>query len=247
MVSPTPVKKILSSHKVKASDLPTKKGYMCKWCHKTLTNETYYLRHRCKPMIRHEEMQSPTGQAAWKYYSTWMRLQKRTVSSAQTFLDSKLFRTFINFTTFVRRVDLPNPDSFIRLMIRLNFQPTLWTSDLAYTEYLEFMDKQAKPLDQFESSLKTVLQITDEFDVDVGQFFEVIDVPEFIRLVETRRLSPWLLLFSGKFAEFFKNQLSIEQRLLIETIIRPEYWGSRFDEFETEVEFIRETMGELNL
>lgn len=222
--------------------------YSCKYCGKAFVLETRYLSHRCKQMQREEEFQSPVGQAAWNYYSKWMRTMKRMPPpSSKSFLTSKYYRSFINFVKFAQKVDLPNPEKFIWLMVEHDFPPTLWTSDDAYVLYLEFLDYKVSPLEQAKLSIETILNYADKNNIDVANVFDIITANEIIHLLRIRRLSPWFLLNSKKFKQFYIEKTSTEQKIIIETIIQPEYWIEKFKKYPEDIKIIKHYVTEMNL
>lgn len=222
-------------------------SFTCKHCHKVMVKEAAFLTHKCKEMKRFEELQSPMGQAALSYYQRWMRVMKRSPPSANAFLDSRYFRTFINFAQFAAKVNLPMPEKFIWLMVEKKYPPTMWTTDDAYLLYMEFVDHQAKPMDQVSLSVKTLLNIADEADVDVSDVFDHITPAQLIHLVRIRQLSPWLLLHSTKFKLYFRDKLSDEQKIILETLIDPDSWFDRFDQKPKDVDKIKLYIKELNI
>jgi hypothetical protein len=225
----------------------TQATWQCQWCKKTFVREAAYLEHQCKQKKRAEEIQTPTGQAAWKYYADWLRAKKRQPPHPTSFLSSRYYVTFTNIAKFIRRVNLPFPDRFIRFMVEKDIEPTMWCSDFAYSQYIEYLDMKSDPMEQVNSTIDTILKITDRLDVDPSTFFEVVDPSELIDLVRCRHLSPWFLLLSFKFKELLKHGCTPEQRLMFETIIRPEYWIARFDESPDVVDTINILMEELDL
>lgn len=221
--------------------------FTCRYCHKVFVLEHRYLQHQCKQMKREEELKTPIGQAAWHYYQLWMRQLKRMPPPAASFLASKYFRTFINFTKFTKQVDLPKPDKFIWLMVHKQFQPTMWCTDDAYTLYLEFLDRKTSPLDQAKLSIETLLTLSERLDIDVSDVFSHLKPHDIIHALRTRRLSPWLLLFSKKFKKLFNEDASTEQKIIIESIIRPEYWGDKMADHADAVTTIKMLIGELDI
>lgn len=221
--------------------------FVCRACHKVFVLENRYLQHECKQMKREAELQTPVGQAAWNYYQLWMRGMKRMPPSAATFLTSKYFRTFINFTTFVKSVDLPKPDKFIWLMQQKGFSPTMWCTDDAYSMYLEFLDRKTTPLEQAKLSVETLLNQADKREIDVSDVFSHLKPHDIIQYLRSRRLSPWLLLFSKKFKKMFAEDTSTEQRIILENLIRPEYWGNKMADNTEAVAAIKMLVEELDV
>ena len=222
-------------------------SYTCKYCNKSFDSETRYLSHHCKEMRKFEEFQSPIGQAALGYYQRWMRVMKRNPPAGNAFLASRYYRTFINFAQFVAKVNLPTPEKFIWLMNEKSYPPTMWTNDDAYTQYLEFLDRRSPPMDQVAVSLKTLLNVADEHDVDISEVFDHIKPGSLIHMVRTRQLSPWVLLHSKVFKQFFRDKLSEEQKIILQTLINPEYWGDQFDDKPEESKQIQTYVAELGI
>lgn len=204
--------------------------FTCKYCHRTFVSEDKYLAHECKQMKRDAELKSPQGQAAWGYYQQWMRQMKKLPPPAQSFVTSKYFRTFMNFTKFVKDVDLPMPDKFIWFVTQKQFTPTMWMSDDVYTLYLEFLDRKVPPLEQAKMSMNTLLNYADRRDFDVAEFFDRVEPYEVMHMVRVRKLSPWILLTSKKFKQFYIERTNDEQRMILESLIRPSYWAEKFKE-----------------
>lgn len=220
--------------------------FVCRACHRNFVREQAYIDHECKQLKRERELKSPEGQAAWQYYHTWMRLKKRASPPADAFVASKYFRTFINFVAFVKRVQLPLPDKFIWLMVKRDFPPTMWMSDAVYSIYLEFLDTKMPPVEQAKNSITTLLDYADTHDIDPEEVFSVINPNELIHLIRVRKLSPWLLLFSRKFAQLF-SELNEEQQSIVETLIKPELWAQKKSQFQNDVDMIKAYIGELGI
>lgn len=221
--------------------------FVCKYCHHTFVREDRYLQHECKQMKREAEFKSPTGQAAWHYYQTWMRNLKRLPPPGPSFMTSKYFRTFINFTKFVKDVDLPRPDKFIWYMVEKKFTPTMWMSDEVYAMYLEFLDRKTPAMEQVKLSIDTLLSAADKRGVDVSDVFTVIEPYEIMHWLRVRKLSPWLLLLSKKFRSFFVNDTTDEQKIILESLVRPSYWADKFENNPEDIANIKKCISALDI
>lgn len=240
-----PVSKFMQ--RITPSHRSTEIKFKCKYCGKQYVSETYYLNHTCKEMLRDEELRTPAGQTALNYYQLWMRTMKRNPPSASAFLTSRYFRTFANFVQFSKAVDLPKPEKFIWLMVQKDYPPTIWTNDEVYTTYLEFLDRKVAPIEQASMSIDTLLAIADRTEVPIGDVFTVLNAQDVIHMLRTRRLSAWLLLFSKKFKHMLVSDTTTEQRLIIENLIRPEYWGDKLEENAEAVKTIKMLVGEMGI
>jgi hypothetical protein len=212
--------------------------YTCKWCHKIYLRENAYMAHECKQMKREAELKTPIGQSAFDYYQTWMRVKKRHSFSPTSFLASNYFRTFIKFVEFTKQVKLPLPDTFIKLMVQRDFPPTMWTNDEVYSQYISFLDSNIDPIDQVALSIETLFKYADKQDIDISNVFEAINPNELIQMIRIRQVSPWLLLASKKFANFFAN-MNQEQQSITESLINPDVWAKKSLENQTQMKAIK--------
>jgi hypothetical protein len=197
-------------------------------------------------MKREKELATNDGQAAWQYYHIWMMKKKRMPPIPSSFLSSKLFRTFINFTKFVKKVQLPLPKMFIDWTIKKDYPPTMWMMDEVYVQYLEFIDNERLPLEQVQTSIATFFKYSDDHEIDVSDIFDEINPNELIQLVRIRKLSPWLLLSSRKFGRFFA-EMNEEQQSILETLIKPEVWAQKKDLHQEDVATIKIWVSELGI
>ena len=106
-----------------------KPSYVCQHCGKTFVRERAFINHKCSAMIRSELQHSPIGYAAAGYYRTWMMKHHKKTVSPDAFVNSGMFRTFMNFAEFVNKVSLPMVDKFIWFAVTKKYSPILWTND----------------------------------------------------------------------------------------------------------------------
>lgn len=221
--------------------------FRCKFCEATFTTESRYLKHYCKQMKRDEELKTPLGQAAWHYYQDWMKAYRRMAPSIESFAKSKYYRSFYRFAEHVKKLNIPDIQAFINLMKEKDISPTIWTNDQVYALYLEYLDRRASPIRQAKITIDTLFKIADAADCDVGDVFEVLYPNEVITLLRQRQLSPWILLFSAKFKDFLVNKTTNEQQIVMESIIRPQYWSQKFQKSHDYIETMKTYVKELNL
>lgn len=220
---------------------------MCKHCKKTFVREDRYMVHECKQMKRLAELKAPSGQAAYNYYSLWMRAKHRNPPGQDAFVSSNYFRTFNNFVAFTKKVNLPDPQRFIRVMVQKDWSPTMWMEDYAYVEYLEWMDRTMSPLEHATQSIQTLQAFCDAREVPDTAFFDTILPNELAQMIRGKQLSPWLLIFSARYRDFVKTKTSTEQRLIIENLVRPEYWIEKMQAHPAEVKKIKEWIAALGI
>ena len=222
-------------------------SYQCKHCQRRFVHENRYLKHHCKQMKREETFQQPLGQAAWIFYQKWMRAYKKMAHNASAFLHSKYYNSFVKFAEFVKTVRMPEPDIFIQLMKEHDISPTIWTNDQVYALYLEHMDKKISPQKLAEITINTLFDHAEIQEVEVENVFDTLTPHDLIQMLRERRVSPWILLLSPKFSQFFREKTNPEERIIMESIIRPPYWKDKFQKHPEIVEQMKVYVSELKL
>lgn len=142
---------------------------------------------------------------------------------------------------------MPNIDKFIKLMHENDITPKLWTHDEVYAMYIEYIDLRSSPVELASVSVKTLFDIADAADCCVSDVFDFVESGEIITLFHQRRLTPWLMLFSTKFAKWCNESISAESLIVLESIIRPTYWKSRFIKRPDDVELMKKYIKHLSL
>lgn len=201
--------------------------FECKFCGQRFKLEPRFMSHRCKQMIRDEQIRTPLGQAAWSYYQKWMKSYRRAVPSIETFLTSNYYTTFIKFAQFAQKVGLPDVDTFIWYMREKEIPPVIWINNEIYASYIEFIDKKSDPHQQAQHTIEYLFKIADEFQVDVSEIFDYLEPNEVILMLHRRQISPWILLSSSKFKHFLINKTTDQEKIAMQAIIRPEYWAEK--------------------
>lgn len=225
----------------------TEARWTCQHCHKVYVRENAYMSHECKQMKRLKELQDPIGQVAYNHYTTWMRAMKRMPPTATAFMASRFFRTFVEFSKWAKQVNLPKPESFIKLMVNTNHTPTMWRMSEAYDLYLLHLDRAVAPLEQAAMSIETLLTAADAHDVDVSEVFSALKASDIVQMLVTRRLSPWLLVFSRKYLDMYNTRTSIEERIQLDNLVRPSYLKSKIEDHTDDVAGIRKLIKELGI
>ena len=135
--------------------------FECKFCGMRFKQESRFMNHRCVAMKRDEQIKTPMGQASWSYYQKWMKAQRRSIPSIETFLTSKFYTTFMKFAESVQKVGLPDVDTFVWYMTEKKIQPVIWINNEIYTNYIEFLDKKADPYKAADRTINCLFKLAD--------------------------------------------------------------------------------------
>jgi len=197
------------------AELPAQREkWLCSFCNREFTFERAFMNHRCKGKIKLDELRSPTGQAAYAHYCTWMRLKRHTVQSIEKFGDSAHYSPFIKFAQWAERTRLPTPEGFIKLMVETNVQPALWARDNTYAMYLRTYDAVVSPEKQFLDGLTELKLLAEELRVSLPNVFARLTIEELCSLIQKRKLTHWVLLASPAFKANVMSRPAEERELI---------------------------------
>jgi len=96
-------------------------------------------------------------------------------------------------------------------------------------------------------SIDTLFDLADDYGVPVSDIFNVVKPNEIIILIQRRKLSPWLLLKSKKFVDFYANATAADEKIIMKTLVKFQFWHAKFLKHKKEVEQIKTIVSELNL
>lgn len=221
--------------------------FECEYCHKKLTTQARLDKHNCRPKKRHLFLKTQKGKSAYFVYSTWMNEQGHKAPSIDTFAESKFFDAISEFVNYSNSVGLPDRKAFIVYATDRRILPYSWTSPDLYNEFIQFFDEAKTPMEMCQISLSTILDLSEIFECDVSEVFEHMYTSDIMKLVISRKLSPWLLLFSTGFMNHIKFDATAEQKIMINTVIDYKQWAEKFKENVEAVREIKKIVNEFNI
>jgi hypothetical protein len=180
--------------------------------------ELGFMKHHCRERDRLDQLRSPVGQAAYAAYGEWMRLQRRSVPPAETFMTSRQYNHFIKFAEWADKTAIPNVSSFIKLMVDSGTQPVLWCRSNTYELYLQHYDSTFPPEQQFVESLEQLKLMAIDHGCEVSELFQQLGAIELAKLVRRRKLSPWVLVVSPKFLKWAAGLAQYERDIMNEAV-----------------------------
>ena len=217
------------------------------YCDKTFVYENAFIKHKCEMMQRSDEIRTPIGQAAWLYYQKWMKVHKKSVTNIEQFVSSKrFFRTFMRFAEFAERVNLIDIDAFVRMTKDKKYQPSLWTNDEVYSQYLEYLDHNTSPKELAEKTFTFIQQIAKVMECKVEDTFDQLQPGDIMQFIRERKFTPWVLLRSKKFKQYLIS-LDEDERNQFTYLIKPKYWEYKFSQNPTIVSWMDTKVRELNI
>lgn len=220
--------------------------WLCHYCSKRFSNELMFEKHNCQEKIRAQEIASPTGQASYQFYLTWMRVRKFKTQTTEAFVNSRYYKQFIKFAVMVAAAGISKPDRYIELMVDGGITPDLWCREQCYRMYLDYMDTREKPLDQVASSLQCLMDIADAEQVEYAKIIPHLGSQKLLSLIAQRKVSPWLLFHSTSAQELIRS-LTDEEKKAYDNTIKFSAWAERLQEHAAVREEIKSLVKDVGL
>lgn len=225
----------------------TKKYFECQYCLKKYVNEGSFKKHVCEPMIREQNKRTTSTVTAFNYYNMWLNGMGKRSQTLEVFLDSKYYTSFIKFVKFTTRMMTPRIDIYIKVMIKRRLLPMFWCNKTVYQFYLDKFDVIFPPDEQIQISIETLTGLARIFDCKTADIFNHIRPFELIRLIQTKRLSPWLLLCSSKFKKYITYTMNPKEHAILDGFIDARYWKSNFTNSPDDVDMAKRVVKKLGI
>lgn len=190
----------------------------CDHCSRDFQTENGFMNHFCREREKLDLLRSPLGQTAYSYYSTWLKLKKRSVPPAETFMSSRQFNYFVNFAEWSNKTAVPNVTRFIELMVETDTPPMLWCRSTTYALYLQWYDGAYPPELQFIETLDLLKGYALDLNCQLKDVFKEIGSVDLARLVRRRKISPWLLVVAPSFLKWVQTVPQVERDVLNEAV-----------------------------
>lgn len=222
--------------------------YECNYCGKKMAKKTTFDKHECEQLKRHKLCRTKTGLTAFEDYRYWLRKKNnKNIRELSTFVNSRAFNAFIEFQNFVKKQGIPDTRLYIDFMVSIGVVPSLWRSPDFYDKFIEYFDSQVPPLTKIKITVLTLDSIASVLDCDVHEVFRYLYPSEVATLVHERRLSPWILLLSGKFLHYMHMVKDPAQHTMLTTVINPRMWKEILSSDQAALEKAKMVVQELNL
>ncbi|MNK90245.1 hypothetical protein D3C87_1102890 [compost metagenome] len=220
--------------------------FECKHCGTKYVREAAFMAHECEPMRRKAQIQTMVGQRAFSIYSKWLTSKHGKPPTITTFMDSRYYKAFIEVAKFIKAVKITEIDVFIRMAIEDDLPPNMWTHDAVYSKFLQYMQQRVSAKEQMKITVNTICDLADIFECDTGDVFSHLSSGELAQIIRERKLSPWILMRSGKFKQFLIAADGSAQQMFND-LIKPMYWKMKFDKAPDDVAYAKAIVKELGI
>lgn len=202
--------------------------FECKFCNKRYIKEPQFLKHTCEPSARYTFITTePRGKAAYIIYKKWIKARGFRTVTREIFIDSRYYAPIVRFAEFYAEAMLPDMDDYIKFVTKDKLLPGLWYHDFVYEDYVASFDERVSPLRQAEITYKNLDTLARQSGCTIAGIFDHIYVSDLVKLIQCRRLSPWVLMVSDRFYEYV-NECTPEEKPALESMVNEDIWIPRF-------------------
>ena len=221
--------------------------FECKFCNQRYVKEAQFKKHKCDLMERDEFVRTDKrGRFAFNVYKTWIKVRGYLPQGRGTFIESRYYNSILKFAAFYYDAMLPDVEDYIKFMVEGEFLPQMWYNTTVYEQYLVAFDDRVKPLKQAEITFKYLDILARSLECEPVEVFDYIYVNELVKLIQCRRLSPWVLLVSKRFHQYMADCDEAELPAL-ETMVNEDIWAHKFKAWPKSVATIRKLAKELGI
>lgn len=221
--------------------------FECKFCNQRYVKEAQFKKHKCNLMERDEFVRTDKrGRFAFTVYKKWIKTRGYRTPGRDTFIESRYYNSILKFADFYYETMLPDVEDYIEFMVEDNYLPSLWTNATVYEQYMTAFDDRVRPLKQADITFKYLDIMARTLDCEPAEVFDYIYVNELVKLIQCRRLSPWVLLVSKRFHRYME-ECDPDEVLMLESMVNPDVWNQKFKAWPKSLRSIRKLTKELGL
>ncbi len=212
----------------------------CKYCGKKFHKETTLASHMCVKKQRY--LDSNTSGARYglrtfqRFYTLTTNIKK--LKTQEEFIDSPYYIDFVKFGNHVASLKPVHIEQYIDFVILSGLKIPKWTTDPVYELYIENLVKTEPPSSAADRTISVIIEWSEKNNTPFTQFFSNISANEAAYLIQTGKISPWVL-YLCKSAEDLQSRFTEDHDPMIKNMIDPGFWMRKFKKSDDDVEYIK--------
>lgn len=203
----------------------------CDFCGKVFKTKTGFARHSCKRKEAADRVGHDRLIAAYELFNFWFKYngvrKKNYGKDLSGFKKSPYFSIFTELTLAIQNVFIADPKDYIMWLSDKQIPSRRWSHDDVLTQYKKIQSQRGSGVDRAIRCLELMTMFCDQKDHHLSEFFEIINLPEAIRWIESGRLSPWVFLLVKDASHIF-NRMKERDYERVAKAIDIKYWENRF-------------------
>ena len=197
--------------------------FECQYCDTGFLTEVQFNKHNCREKERMMVLETPSGITAYGYYKTWFQKKKMNIPTKNTFISSRHYNPFFTFAKFVKQMGIPDTKIYIEFMVERGVMPQHWYHSAIYGVFIDHFDNTCPMTTHTRITLFTMDRLATTFECEIGDVIFKLKAGDLAKLIQSRNLSPWVLLLSEKF-RIMLTSIPVSERDYIESVINLNRW-----------------------
>lgn len=221
--------------------------FECQFCGAQFLSQENLDDHRCREMERFDELETTAGMQAFRCYQIWFKARGFRPPQKRAFVSSPLYNSFFRYIKYKRKMGIPDDKIYIGIMAEENILPQNWYNDDIYRYAMKKFDSEFDPKTHARITLVTLDRLAKKFDCEISQVFDHLRPSDTIKLIQSRNLSPWVLLLSPRFKKYLHEETTKEERMMISSAMNIKHWKMMFELKKNKVPETKDYIKQLNL
>jgi hypothetical protein len=245
------IDEILNIYQNSVQKLPKPVTVICKYCSKVFSKESTLTAHACEPKRRYQQRAETGVQFGFRSYMRFFELTQGSTKSKtyDDFAASPYYNAFVRFGRYLVSVKAINSINFTEWLLKNNKKLDQWCKDSFYDEWLiEYTRKEhyqtalERGITEMENYANEHPSLTNGF-VD---YFRHGNCNRICHHIVTGQISPWVIYNCDSGIEFLET-LPNDKLVLIIKYIDPDFWNSKFKNYNTDQLIAREILNTAGL
>lgn len=221
--------------------------FECEYCDTAFLTEEQLGRHTCREGKRFEELKTKDGIQAFRCYRLWFKARNFIPPTQRTFVTSTHYKAIFRFVKFRKKMAIPDNKIYIEIMASNEIMPCHWYNDDIYRYAMKKFDVEYSPQTHARITITTLEKLSKIFKCEIGEVFDHLRPLDTVNLIQTRNLSPWILLLSPRFKRYLETETNEQERGMICHAMNIKRWKSLLKLKKKYIPKSKEYIQQLNL
>lgn len=220
----------------------------CKFCGKRFHKEKTLTTHMCVKKRRHMDIGTAGSRIGFLTFQKFYALStnSKKPKTIDDFINSQYYIDFAKFGNHLAALKPIYIDQYIEFVIKNGVKLKDWAKDEIYYLYVEDLIKKEPAASATERTITEMMAWAEKNSAQFSDFFTAISANEAAYLIQTGRISPWVLYLAAS-GDKLMSRFNGDHAKMIGGIIDPGFWMKKFKKADDDVDYIRGLLEQVGL
>lgn len=222
--------------------------YACKYCNKKFHRDSTLTKHMCVKKRRYMDINTSGSRFGFRAFQRFYTLTTtaKKLKTVEEFINSPYYIDFAKFGCHLDNLRPIHIEQYIDFVIRNGVALKDWTKDHVYYLYVEDFVRREPAASALERTITEIIKWCEENNTNFTEFFKSISANEAAHLIQTGRISPWVLYLSKSGSDLM-NRFNEDHASMIGRIIDPKDWMKKFKKDTDDVDYVESMLEQAGL